>query len=110
VSPVVVEEKGGAVIVRQKLKPALNVCQGLVGEVTLWKGCLTPMVLPMSRLRKALPGRIALHAKLRLPIRDWSWRRVILRLELASWRGEMHFCSLSCGRESCLCTVSISIP
>jgi len=32
-SPMVVEEEGGAVILRQKLEPALGVCQRLVSEV-----------------------------------------------------------------------------
>jgi len=41
-SPVVVEEEGGAVILRQESKPALNVCQRLVGEVNLVEGLFDP--------------------------------------------------------------------
>jgi len=41
-SPVVVEEEVGAVIVRQILKPALNVCQSLVGEVNLVERLFDP--------------------------------------------------------------------
>ena len=77
----------------------------------IWRdGDLTPMVRSIRRLRKVRPGTTTLVAKFRVPITDWSSRRVTFLLLymlvifwIASW-------TLSGGRDREPSTVSTCIP
>ena len=77
---------------------------------TWWWGFLSPIVKFIILWRKALPGGITLHAKLRVPIKDWSSTRVadfFCHHDLSSFLSRS---SLSRGRRASIFQESSTIP
>ena len=73
-------------------------------------GFLTPLVRAIMHCRKGRPGGITLHAKFKVPIRDWSSCRVVDRFDRNSQIAVLIRSTLSTGSLASILCESRMIP